>query len=42
MRHSVEIPATEDSMSMEKLKKAEGVLILLALLVLLVVALFRQ
>jgi hypothetical protein len=29
-------------MSMEKLKKAEGVLILLALLVLLVVALFRQ
>jgi hypothetical protein len=29
-------------MSMEKLKKAEGVLILLALLVLLVVALFRH
>jgi hypothetical protein len=29
-------------MNMEKLKKAEGVLILLALFVLLVVALFRQ
>jgi hypothetical protein len=29
-------------MSMERLKKAEGVLLLLALFVLLVVALFRQ